>query len=474
MSAEVERAFELVAGQELPPLPGLGEFAEFTLEATYFDTRHFALTRSRHVLRRRVGGEDEGWHVKLPGTDIEHRVEHHAPLGTPRPPADLRKLVEAPLAGQALLPVARLHTIRRQAELRGPDGALAALVCVDEVTATTTVAVDSWREAEIELAGGDPALIEDLTLRLADAGIHPAAMQSKIGRTLGPAIAADDQRQAGAAQAGEVVLDYLSTQLGTLQALESGVLADHPDAVHRSRVATRRMRSALATFATLFDPATVRALRSELAWHAVELGVPRDAEVLRDSLLGALDSIGVAADAPQRQVIVDRLSGVHRSAHAELVETMATVRYDRLHEDLAGWLVAPPETAAAAAAAVPLLHGLLDRARGRAANRLAEALVDPSDLAGWHEVRKTAKAVRYCAEAVAPAFGERARTHAAAWEAVTDALGELQDSVVAREAFADQAGDPVVDALLAFQVGRGTADLARGRTALDAALSASL
>ncbi|MCW5954012.1 MAG: hypothetical protein KIT69_17310, partial [Propionibacteriaceae bacterium] len=61
-----------------------------------------------------------------------------------------------------------------------------------------------------------------------------------------------------------------------------------------------------------------------------------------------------------------------------------------------------------------------------------------------------------------------------AWEAVTDALGELQDSVVAREAFADQAGDPVVDALLAFQVGRGKAELARGRAALEAALAASL
>ncbi|HMS37171.1 MAG TPA: hypothetical protein PKA93_08435, partial [Arachnia sp.] len=64
--------------------------------------------------------------------------------------------------------------------------------------------------------------------------------------------------------------------------------------------------------------------------------------------------------------------------------------------------------------------------------------------------------------------------HAAAWEAVTDALGEVQDSVVARDALTDRAGDPVVDTLLAFQVGRGQAELARGRAALESALAASL
>lgn len=422
MTAEVERAFDLAPGQELPTLPGLGEFREFALEATYYDTRHFALTRARHVLLRCVGGDDEGWHVKLPGGD----VEHHAPLGAPRPPAELRALIEGPLAGQALLPMTRLRTVRRQAEPRGPGGG-------------------PW-----------------------------APTQATIGRALGAAIEADDRRSAGPLLAADVVLDYLSVQLGTLQALEAGVLADQPDAVHRSRVATRRMRSALATFEPLFDRSAVRRLRAELAWHAVELGAPRDAEVLRDHALSALDSIGVAETAPQRGEIAAQLNGVHRAAHAELVETMTTRRYDGLHELLAGWLAVPGLTAAAAAPAVPLLHGLLDRARGRAAKRYGRALADPSDMTGWHEARKAAKAVRYCAEAVVAAFGDRACAHAAAWEAVTDALGEVQDSVVAREAFADRAGDPVVDALLAFQVGRGKAELARGRAALESALVASL
>ena len=84
MTAEVERAFELAPGQDLPALPGLGDSRELALEATYYDTRHFALTRARHVLLRCVGGDDEGWHVKLPGGDVVARVVREAGEVDPR------------------------------------------------------------------------------------------------------------------------------------------------------------------------------------------------------------------------------------------------------------------------------------------------------------------------------------------------------------------------------------------------------
>ena len=49
------------------------------LEATYFDTAGLDLVGAGITLRRRVGGEDEGWHVKLPtGTG---RWEVHQPAG---------------------------------------------------------------------------------------------------------------------------------------------------------------------------------------------------------------------------------------------------------------------------------------------------------------------------------------------------------------------------------------------------------
>lgn len=475
MTLEVERTFTLADGQQPPSLDGAGEPVEFQLEATYHDTLHFDLTRARQVIRHRTGGADDGWHVKLPGVDAEHRVEHHAPPDTPRPPARLRELVAGTLDGQALVPVARLATRRLQSEVVARDGRVLALVCLDDVTATTRAGSSAWREAEVELVEAGPELLDEVTVRFAAAGIHPAAGQSKIVRTLAAAIEADDAaRSAGPTPAG-VVLDYLSRQVGTLQTLEPGVLANRPDAVHRSRVATRRIRSALRTFGPLFARAALARLRSELAWHADELGAPRDAEVLREGMLDALDSLGVAADAPERELIAASLDQAHQEAHAELVATMATVRYDALHTALCEWLVAPPLAQADAGSAAAILHGLLDRARGRITRLYTRALRTPDDPASWHEVRKAAKAARYCSEALEPVFGARAEEHAAAWEAVTDAFGELQDSVVARATITSLAGDsPVLDSLLAYEVGRGRAELARGRTALDAALAASL
>ncbi|MGK2855182.1 MAG: CYTH domain-containing protein, partial [Microbacteriaceae bacterium] len=46
-----------------------------TLEAVYFDTPGYDLAARRVTLRRRTGGADAGWHVKLPaGQDARTEV----------------------------------------------------------------------------------------------------------------------------------------------------------------------------------------------------------------------------------------------------------------------------------------------------------------------------------------------------------------------------------------------------------------
>ncbi|MDN8625119.1 MULTISPECIES: CYTH domain-containing protein [Corynebacterium] len=56
----------------------VGSEQRFTLSATYYDTPDLSLTRNKITLRRRSGGPDEGWHLKLLGT--RGRREVHAPL----------------------------------------------------------------------------------------------------------------------------------------------------------------------------------------------------------------------------------------------------------------------------------------------------------------------------------------------------------------------------------------------------------
>lgn len=84
---EVERKFDADPGVPLPDLTELsdivgsvGEPAEIRLDATYFDTADVRLTGSGITLRRRTGGDDAGWHLKLPAGRDE-RTEVRRPLG---------------------------------------------------------------------------------------------------------------------------------------------------------------------------------------------------------------------------------------------------------------------------------------------------------------------------------------------------------------------------------------------------------
>lgn len=279
--------------------------------------------------------------------------------------------------------------------------------------------------------------------------------------------------------ASDVVVDYLRAQAEVIAGRADDVLADAPDAVHRSRVATRRSRSALRTFAPLFKRGKVRALRAELAWHADHLGAPRDAEVLKERLLAALATLPTdRAYGPVGERLAAALDETHARAHAGLVESMHTERYPALRDRLAGFVADPPVRGSARTAGVEALPGLLDRAVRRVRRLTERAAEIDDDAHRWHEVRKAAKAARYCSEALVPALGDPARALAEAWEQVTEALGEYQDTVVA-EAYlataavrADEAGEPPAGylALIARELGLRDESLSTGQEALTAAL----
>ena len=83
---EIERKFDVEETFTLPDLsrvPGVASVAdpvEHTLEAAYHDTADLRLARAKVTLRRRTGGTDAGWHVKLPASAGARR-ELHSPLG---------------------------------------------------------------------------------------------------------------------------------------------------------------------------------------------------------------------------------------------------------------------------------------------------------------------------------------------------------------------------------------------------------
>lgn len=472
-TTQVEREIKLDVpeGVELPTLEGLPGVAEVRSEvvdheAVYFDTADLRLLRNRVTLRRRSGGPDEGWHLKrpLPGGD---RSETRLPLGraTRTVPAPLRAQVQVHVRTGTLVPVATLRTRRAVHRLVADDGTVLAEVADDAVDGTVGSAARSgnrddgsgdaggaspsgaggaWREWEVELVDGDDALLEAARERLLSAGAVPAGHASKVGRLLRSAVPDAGQpapeRTSGlrAGTAGDVVWRHLSAQVAELQALDPLVRADEPDAVHRMRVAARRLRSVLRTYRRVLDRAVTDPLRAELDALGDVLGPARDAEVLQARLAALVaEQERELVLGPVERRLRDRARVERRAARDAVVGHLGSERYLRLLDDLDALLAVPPWRPRARAKAGKVLPRAVAKvwrdAVGRV-ERVDRAADDGARDAALHEVRKAVRHVRYAAELAAPALGKPVARFAARVEDVQDALGEHQDGVVARQA----------------------------------------
>jgi CHAD domain-containing protein len=447
---EIEIKFDTPADFVVPDLTGLpgvtavGPQVDHEMAATYFDTPDLRLARAGITLRRRTGGPDAGWHLKTPKLD-DARVEVHRPLGraTRTPPRALVDVVRVHVRDQRLAPAATIETHRSVIPLFGDDNAKLAEVADDRVEAQA-VGSDStlaWREVEIELVRGDRDLLAATGARLQKAGAAPAQSASKLARVLGTVpqqrSAPEPREMDSRAAAGTVVCRHLAEQVDALVRWDPLAKADAPDAVHKMRVATRRLRSALATFRSLLDRSVTEPIRVELKWLGAVLGGPRDEEVMHARLLEVLASQpGDLVIGPVRRRIDAELNARHRRKHRELVIELGGARYFRLLDALDALVSHPPLRGRADQPAADVLPRLVARARRRVLDRARDVDTAPTAderAVALHEVRKAAKRARYAGEAVAPLFGADALELAAAMENLQEVLGEHQDSLVTQQ-----------------------------------------
>ncbi len=459
VAAEIERKYEVAsAGRlRLDRMPGVASVTplpEEHLRAVYFDTRDLRLISAGVTLRRREGGADAGWHLKLPaGPDT--REEIRLPLGDPGEgiPDALAALVRARTRGDPLLPVAEIRTVRRQYQLGGGDGRSLAVAAADEVSASLPdgSGARSWQELELELTGGDRRLLSKADTWLRAAGARPAAAQVKLARVLGDRIPAPGQPAAGRAgrrmPAGEVVRAYLSAQAQAITDLDPLVRLNRPGAVHRMRVATRRTRAALRVFGKVVDRRAARPLAGELAWLAGVLGRVRDGEVVRARLAADLDATPAELVIGPVGTRIDRhFASELPRGRSGLVRELNGARYLALLAALDELAARPPVTPEGGRPAVKALR----KPVRRAARKLRRALRDVRALPGSasqadrdaaiHAARKAAKRARYGAEAAMPALGARAGRQAARARKLQARLGDHHDSAMARDLLRTLAG----------------------------------
>ncbi|MGW1722893.1 CYTH and CHAD domain-containing protein [Streptomyces sp. NPDC002306] len=479
---EIERKYES-DDSGLPDLTGVAGVAAVLdkgvaqLDATYYDTADLRLAAASITLRRRTGGSDAGWHLKLPVAPGV-RDEIHAPLADTVPP-ELASLVRSRVRDAELLPVLRLRSERDLRNLVDADGRLLAEAGVDAVRADRILGGDGsaqWTEIEVELAdGGDPAFLDTVEKRLRKAGVRPSKSASKLARALAETApsgkdgkaakagkaakgakegkdgkaakdAKDGKKRDGVRReepsgepvtAGDHVLAYVRAQRDAIVELDPAVRQDAPDSVHSMRVATRRLRSAFRSYGTVLDRTVTDPVGVELKWLAGELGVDRDREVLTDHLMAALDDLPrTLVSGPVRTRLRTWARARRGGARRRLIGVLDSRRYLTLLDTLDAFIADPPRLEAAAGRPDKVLAKAVRKDFGKLAALVEQALELPPgherDLA-LHEARKKAKRTRYAAETAAPALGDPASALVKSMKSVQGLLGDHQDSVMVRQ-----------------------------------------
>jgi CHAD domain-containing protein len=430
---------------DLPGVSTVGDPRVDVLEAVYFDTTDLALTRAGVTLRRRTGGPDEGWHLKVPADEGRDEIRVGLRRARHQPPADLRRNIVAWTFNAPLVPIATIRTRRSRQDLVAGDGTVLAELADDEVTGTPEGASAPvvWREWELELVDAGPELLSAADELMARVGVRPDEVQRKILRVLGPRAPVLSLPEVGRdLPAGRVLARRLMRQVAELKRRDSQMRRHRDEGVHHARVACRRLRSALATFRPLVDREVTDPVRDEVQWLGRALADARDSKVVRERLRDMIDEEpDDVVVGPVRSRLDTTFDDRARAAWKLVDETLASERYLALLITLDHLVADPPWTEKAGLPAEEVLPARVRKEWRRLKRRMA-AVEDAEDRdAELHDVRKDAKRLRYAAEAVHTLWGKDAKRLAKAAKKLTSHLGEHQDTVMSRPGLLEIAAD---------------------------------
>jgi CHAD domain-containing protein len=223
------------------------------------------------------------------------------------------------------------------------------------------------------------------------------------------------------------------------------------------RVATRRLRSALATYRPFLDREVTEPVRDELKELGGVLGEARDAEVLRETIEETLDTS--APDVPSDEARAHVVAGMrlrYERAHARVVTALDSERYLGLVDRLQALAAQPPLTSKADRHTGDVMPGRVrhDWKRLRSGVRAVDDVEDPARRAlALHEVRKAAKRARYAVEPLVPAYGKPAKRLVERIKGVQSTLGDHHDFLVARSELPQLAGRAASDGVDVYALG---------------------
>jgi len=369
----------------------------------YFDTAGRTLWKAGLTLRVRQGTDGFVQNVKSAGNGTFHRQEWEWSVSSPEP--DRRLLTEVPglpeIGGTVLEPVFRTEVNRTRTMVR-PAAGIKIELAFDEGAVLAGGVHEPLNELELELKNGEEEALLRLGLDLLE--VAPLVLQGESKAERGYRLSDGWRRQPRKPK--PVALDrgismqqafarLLAAVLDDLLVNQPSVLrGEEAEGIHQMRVGIRRLRSLLVLFEPFLEPHATARFADELRRLGRVLGSARDWDVfLGESLPAAIET---AADLktiePLRAAADQRRHAAHQDAKKAIQEPSFT-RFVLAFRAWSHSAEASMPDHVAGHALKDLAPTMLDRLARKVSKRLAVS--DPDEPATLHEVRKSAKKLRY-------------------------------------------------------------------------------
>ncbi|MGX5733950.1 CYTH and CHAD domain-containing protein [Bosea thiooxidans] len=411
------------------------------LESVYFDTPDGLLQKSGYVLRVRrtqkgyvqtVKGEGDGllerseWEQDVPGAEPDRAAFDATPIAA---------LLEDDPQFEALFSV----SVERSTYL------------IKQGRSLIEVALDQGRVRKPDAArSSDTTFISEIELELKDGSVTDLfALGSEIGALVPVRLGVKSKAERGfdligeqadpqACKAEPIVLSDDMTAADAFRAISHGclrhmrinedVLLDHRDVdgVHQTRVAIRRLRSAMSMFKELLEDGRFEAITGQLKQLSEPLGRARNLDIFLSETLPAERARN--PDDVQLLNLEKHVEEERSEAYAAVILRLRSDEWRRFFLELVAWINAGPWLSdsegldqSASAFAASVLDKWLRRVRQRGRDLAALSAEDR------HKVRIAAKKLRYGAEFFASLYPGKKATKRR--KAFLSALSDLQDSL---------------------------------------------
>jgi CHAD domain-containing protein len=267
--------------------------------------------------------------------------------------------------------------------------------------------------------------LQPATLSKFEAGLMAAGISIPGPPDLGPVGVSPDSTL------GELAYRVLRKEASAMLAHVPGTrLGEDVESLHQMRVATRRMRAGMDMFASVL-PVRAGRLRAELGWLAALLGEVRDLDIQ----LGRFDDWTEEMPGDHREALdelADLLAGHRVQARRALLEALDSRRYERLVSGLVAMLVQGPSSRSTTgrAPAVTTMPELIEE-RHHAAGKAARRAKRTGAATDYHRLRIRCKRLRYALEFASGLYDGELKGFVRQMTRLQDALGSMQDAVVA-------------------------------------------